>query len=60
MPKAQGEPQTFVEMVRLLLEDRFPWLGKGEEEVSGADTVQDLSDLHEELVHRCSSVQPSS
>jgi hypothetical protein len=60
MPRAQGEPQTFVEMVRVLLEDRFPWLGKDEEEVSGADAVQDLSDLHEELVHRCDSMQPPS
>jgi hypothetical protein len=60
MPTEHGEPQTFVEMVLVLLEDRFPWLGKDEEEVSGADTVQDLSDLHEELLHRCGSVQPSS
>lgn len=60
MPRAQGEPETFVEMVRVLLEDRFPWLGKDEEGVSGADTVQDLNDLHEELVHRCGSMQPSS
>jgi hypothetical protein len=27
MPKTDSQPQTFVEMVLVLLEDRFPWLG---------------------------------
>jgi hypothetical protein len=60
MPRKHRQPQTFVEMVLVLLEDRFPWLGKDEEDVSGADTVQDLTDLHEELLDRCGRVQPSS
>lgn len=53
MPIPNSEPQTFTEMVLVLLESRFPWLGKLDEEVSGADTVQDLTDLHEELVNKC-------
>ena len=32
MPREHGEPQTFVEMVLVLLEDRFPWLKKDEED----------------------------
>jgi len=33
-----------------LLEDRFPWLGKtADEQISGADTVDQLTDLHREL-----------
>ena len=51
MPDRDHSPQTFVEMVLTLLEDRFPWLGS-EEEVSGADTVQELSQLHGDLVKR--------
>jgi len=43
-----AQPQTFVEMVLALLEDRFPWLGT-DEPASGADTVDELSDLHETL-----------
>ena len=42
------QPKTFVEMVLELLEDRFPWLGKNEPD-SGADTVDQLNDLHEVL-----------
>jgi hypothetical protein len=42
--------QTFVDWVLALLEERFPWLGKESgEEVSGADTVEELSDLHRNL-----------
>jgi hypothetical protein len=52
MPNEERDPQTFVEMVLTLLEDRFPWLGS-EEEVSGADTVQELSQLHRDLVKQC-------
>lgn len=59
MPIEHREPQTFVEMVLALLENRFPWLGK-DEEVSGAETVQDLTDLHTQLVHKCGRVQPSN
>lgn len=41
-------PQTFVEMVLALLEDRFPWLGT-DHSASGAETVDQLNDLHESL-----------
>jgi hypothetical protein len=48
MENNETQPQTFVEMVLVLLEDRFPWLGK-DEPVSGAETVEQLNDLHETL-----------
>jgi hypothetical protein len=33
-----------------LLEERFPWLEKtADEQISGADTVDQLTDLHREL-----------
>lgn len=51
MTDRDHNPQTFAEMVLTLLEDRFPWLGS-EEEVSGANTVQELSQLHGDLVKR--------
>jgi hypothetical protein len=42
--------RTFVENVLALLEERFPWLGKeSDDQVSGADTVDELSDLHRSL-----------
>jgi hypothetical protein len=48
MENNESQPQTFVEMVLALLEDRFPWLGK-DEPASGAETVDQLCDLHETL-----------
>ena len=43
--------QTFVEWVLALLEERFPWLGSGkEEQVGGADTVDELADLYKSLI----------
>jgi hypothetical protein len=48
MENNDTQPQTFAEMVLALLEDRFPWLGK-DEPASGADTVEQLSALHEML-----------
>jgi hypothetical protein len=52
--------RTFVENVLALLEERFPWLGKeNDEQVSGADTVDELADLHRSLIdqhtadHKC-------
>jgi len=48
MENNEAQPQTFVEMVLTLLEDRFPWLGT-DEPASGAETVDQLSDLHETL-----------
>lgn len=49
MQQPLNEPKTFSEMVLVLLEDRFPWLGS-DEPVSGADTVDQLSELHERLL----------
>ena len=47
----RGHPQTFVEAVLALLEERFLWLGtEHAKPVSGADTVDELSDLHRSLV----------
>ena len=48
MENNEAQPQTFVEMVLVLLEDRFPWLGK-DEAASGAETVDQLNDLHHTL-----------
>jgi cytochrome P450 len=45
--------QTFVEWVLALLEERFPWLGPGQDEpVGGADTVDDLADLYKSLIEQ--------
>ena len=53
MPEDTHEPQTFVEMVLAFLELHFPWLGSNaDEQVSGADTVQELSELHENLIEQ--------
>jgi hypothetical protein len=42
--------RTFFENVLALLEEKFPWLGKeNDEQVSGADTVDELADLHRSL-----------
>lgn len=57
MDNNETQPQTFVEMVLALLEDRFPWLGK-DEPASGADTVDQLSDLHETLQKARATAQP--
>ena len=47
-------PQTFVEGMLQLLEERFPWLGKEEDnQIGGADTVDQLTDLHLELKGSC-------
>lgn len=43
--------QTFVENVLMLLEEKFPWLGKeNDEPVSGADTVDELADMHRSMI----------
>jgi len=43
--------QTFVEKVLVLLEEKFPWLGiENDDPVSGADTVDELADLHRSLI----------
>ena len=48
MANKRSEPQTFVEKVLALLEDRIPWLGK-DVPASGAETVDQLSDLRDRL-----------
>ena len=48
MEHIEAQSQTFVEMVLALLEDRFLWLGT-DEPAEGAETVDQLSDLHETL-----------
>jgi len=51
---AQEEgPQTFVDWVLVLLEERFPWLGSRQDEpVGGADTVDELADLYKSLIEQ--------
>jgi hypothetical protein len=48
MANTESQPKTFVEMVLVLLEDRFPWLGTNRD-ASGSDTVDALNDLHRTL-----------
>jgi hypothetical protein len=51
--KKNHPPRSFAEWVLQLLEERFPWLGKTtDEQISGADTVDQLTDLHRELKRR--------
>ena len=46
MGSEEERPQSFVERVLAILEERFPWLGSGQDEpVSGAETVDELSEL---------------
>ena len=45
--------QTFVEWVLALLEERFPWLGSGQDEpVGGAGTVDELAGLYKSLIEQ--------
>ncbi len=45
--------QPLVEWVLALLEERFPWLGSGQDEpVGGADTVDELADLYKSLIEQ--------
>jgi hypothetical protein len=43
-------------MALVLLEDRFPWLGSNQP-VSGSDTVDQLSCLHQTLLKQRSEAQ---
>jgi len=46
-------PRTFVDEMLQLLEERFLWLGKTtDEQISGADAVDQLTDLYGELKRR--------
>jgi hypothetical protein len=50
MTLEDSQSQAFAEKVLALLEARFPWLGKeDDEDVSGAYTVDELSDLYRSL-----------
>jgi hypothetical protein len=53
MGNEELNPVSFVDMVLILLESRFPWLGNpSEEAVSGADTVEALVELHASLLRQ--------
>jgi hypothetical protein len=53
MTQEQRHQQIFAEMVLELLEDRFPWLATTEEaQVSGADTIDQLSNPHQILIQQ--------
>jgi len=53
MGSEEERPQTFVEWVLALLEERFPWLGSGQDEpVGGADTVDELVELYKSLIEQ--------
>jgi len=50
MGAEEESPQTFIEWVLALLEERFPWLGSGQDgPVGEADTVDELADLYKSL-----------
>jgi hypothetical protein len=51
-----SDPQTLSEMFLVLLEDRFPWLGT-DNPADGADTVEQLSELHQSLLERRPAMQ---
>ena len=51
MGQEEEGKQTFVEKVLVLLEERFPWLGSGQDEpISGASTVDELAHLYQSLI----------
>jgi hypothetical protein len=53
MTSENGPSQTFVEKVLVLLEEKFPWLGKeNNDPVGGADTINELADLHRSLIEQ--------
>jgi hypothetical protein len=61
MGAEEERPQTFVERVLVLLEERFPWLGSGQDEpVSGADAIDELADLYKYLIEQRDKVRSES
>ena len=53
MEAEDERPQTFVEWVLALLEERFPWLGSRQDKpVGGADTVDELAGLYKSLIEQ--------
>jgi hypothetical protein len=59
MTATHSDPQTLSEMFLVLLEDRFPWLVT-DEPADGAETVEQLNELHQNLVNRRSHVAAGS
>jgi hypothetical protein len=50
MGSEEERPLTFLDAVLALLEERFPWLGSGQDEsVSSAETVDELADFYQSL-----------
>jgi hypothetical protein len=48
-----GSPMTFADMVRVLLENRFPWLAaQPQNAISGTDTIDQLIKLHASLLQQ--------
>jgi len=45
MANTDSLPQTFVELVLVLLEDHFPCLGT-DRDASGSETIDELNELH--------------
>ena len=61
MTTTDSRSHRFVEKVLALLEQRFPWLGKeDDEQVSGADTVDELTDLHRSLTEESTAERRKS
>jgi cytochrome P450 len=53
MGAEEERPQTFIEWVLALLDERFPWLGSEQDEpVGGADAVDELADLYKSLIEQ--------
>ena len=53
MPSENRDPRTFSDMVLVLLENKFPGLVHGGAvPLSGADTIDELSQLHHALLEQ--------
>jgi hypothetical protein len=53
MTNVESSPVSFVDMVLILLEDRFPWLGNpSEAAVNEADAVDALIELYVSLLRQ--------
>ena len=59
MKAIDSDPQTLSEMLLVLLEDRFPWLGT-DDPADGADAVEQLNEIHQSLLERRSVMRSES
>ncbi len=59
MTQPHTQNPTYLEGVLAYLEERFPWLGHPDQAVSGADTIEQLSELHGELKRQASEIRAS-